>query len=191
MKDSNQLINQVLSNPSETQSTEPQLTIGDKDLVNWFFLRLETVYAAKFWSQFSDEKTVLLTKREWAGNITKYTREDLHTAIEFAKSERERGNEEYKWPDIAVILGSLKNRISPDGGNSGAYVMISDPKHPSYQDPKRIESDSYVSKRKQAGRSALDSMKGMFDDEGEKEIPKLSNEEVLNLIEQEKKDAGK
>ena len=164
MKDSNQLINQVLSNPSETQSTEPQLTIGDKDLVNWFFLRLETVYAAKFWSQFSDEKTVLLTKREWAGNITKYNREELHGAIEFAKTERENGNDEFNWPDIAKILGSLKHRISPDGKNSAAYLNFDDPKHPnnSGQADRLPPPRSYVSKRKMTGKNALEEMKGMF-----------------------------
>ena len=68
MKKINGLISQTLSNVSETQSTAPQLTTGDRDIVNCFFLRLENNYGTKFWAQFSDEKTVLLAKREWANN---------------------------------------------------------------------------------------------------------------------------
>jgi hypothetical protein len=122
MREINNVISQVLSNASETQSTEPQLTTGDKDLVNWFYLRLETTYGQKFWTQFSDEKTVSLSKREWAVNILKHSREDLHDAIEQVKSLREQGNEDYEWPEIPKILGLLNNRISPTGMNSGAYI---------------------------------------------------------------------
>ena len=161
MKDVTTLINQRQSNESETQSTEQQLTTGEKALVNWFFLRLETNYGQKFWTQFSDEKTVLLTKREWARNIIKYSRDDLHEAIEIAKREREQGNQDFEWPDIPKILGLLTNRISPDGTNSSAYLSLNDPRHPSFQQ-KRIESDDYRSKRQKAGESELSKMKAML-----------------------------
>ena len=86
----------------------------------------------------------------------------------------------------------LPDTISPDGGNSGAYIMISDPKHPNHQ-PKRLESDTYRSKRKKAGRSALDEMLGNLADVQDS-VPldgKMSDEEVNALIEQDKRNAGK
>jgi hypothetical protein len=84
----------------------------------------------------------------------------------------------------------LPETISPNGGNSDAYLMISDPKHPSYQ-AKQIESSQYKSRRKEVARSALDDMKGMFPDVDNTPAKKLTNAEVLELIEQEKRDANK
>ena len=144
----------MLSKDSETPSTAPQLTTGEREIVNWFFMRLQTNYGTKFWTQFSDEKTLLLTKREWAENILRYSKEELHHAIEFSKSERERGNDDFEWPDIAKILGSLKHRISPDGNNSSAYIDFKDPKHPSYEAP-RIESDESKSRLRAAKEKAM------------------------------------
>jgi len=166
----------VLNRKSETQYTEPQLTTGDKDLVNWFFLRLETSYGQKFWTQFSDEKTVLLTKREFAGRITKHSREDLHTAIELMKERRENGDKDFEWPDIPKILGLLSNRISPSGHNSSAYLSFDDPRHPSYEVYRpRLESDEIKSKRKEKAKSALSGLKGMF---------QMTTEEIVNRINQ-------
>ncbi len=168
MKPINELINQVQNRESETQSTGPQLTTGDKDLVNWFFMRLQTNYGSKFWTQFSDEKTVLLTKREWANQIISHTREELHTAIELSKEQRQNGNADFEWPDIAKILGLLKNRISPSGHNSTAYIDWDSPKHPR-NDPKsrgyikpEQKALGYRDKRKAAGRAALASMMEKF-----------------------------
>jgi len=128
-------------------------------------MRLENAYGSKFWTQFSDEKTVQLTKREWAGRIITRTREDLHEALELAKGERERGNKDFEWPDIPKILGLLNNRISPDGQNSAAYLTFDDPKHPQYKHyskAKRIENGSTVSKRKAKGNAALKNLKDLI-----------------------------
>ena len=130
-------------------------------MVNWFFLRLETNYGTKYWTQFSDEKTVQLTKREWARNILRYSREELHTAIEQAKQQRELGNPDFDWPDIAKILGLLKNQISPDGRNSTAYIDFKDPRHPDYQPP-RIENLTQRQRREKLAKDSLANLKAMF-----------------------------
>ena len=175
MKKINELISQTLNSESEAPSTGPQLTTGDRDLVNWFFMRLETNYGSKFWTQFSDEKTVLLTKREWAAQITQHSREELHIAIEGAKKQRTLGNDDFDWPDIAKILGLLVGGIAPRDkkgtGNSDAYLSIHDPRHSTNRDARteygeskhlRIDGPKYESNRKKAGKSALSAMKGMF-----------------------------
>ena len=144
---------------------EPELTTGDRSLVNYFFMRLENVYGAQFRTQFSDPNAVSLAKREWSGRIITRTREDLHEAIELVKVERERGNKEFEWPDIPKILGLLNNRISPDGKNAPAYLSFDDPKHPEhkqYSKTKQIEHASTVSKRKQSGNNELNKLKDMF-----------------------------
>jgi hypothetical protein len=82
----------------------------------------------------------------------------LHEAIEKAKEERERGNEEFNWPDIPKILGLLKNRISPDGHNSSAYLSFDDPEHPEhefYGKRKRIESDDYKTRKRKKGNETI------------------------------------
>jgi len=153
MKKINEVIHQI-NNSSDKPSTGPQLTTGDKDLVNWFFLRLETSYGRKFWTEFSDEKTVLLTKREWAGRILEYSRDDLHYAIEKMKVERENGNDDFKWPDIANILGLLNNRISPTGHNSAAYIE--------WKPEKLITDQTAIDKTEEAGKRELGAMKDLF-----------------------------
>ena len=128
-------------------------------------MRLENAYGSKFWSQFSDEKTVALTKREWAENIITHTPAELQYAVETAKSERVRGNKEFDWPDIPKILGLLNNRISPDGHNSSAYLSFTDKNHPEYKHyskAKRIENSTTVSQRMKKGNNELKNLKGLF-----------------------------
>jgi len=144
-----------------TQSTAQPLTTGDRDLVNYFFLRLETSYGRKFWTEFSDEKTVALTKREWANRISTYSKQDLNEAIELAKDERERGNEEFEWPDIAKILGLLKNRISPTGTNAGAYLEYGTEEHPAYERP-AIEDFGKKARTEKARDKTLNKLKDLL-----------------------------
>lgn len=163
-------INEIIQNPlgseSQTQHMGPQLTTGQISLINWFFLRLETNYGSKYWTQFSDKKTLELTKQEWAKNILAYTREELHTAIEKAKELRSQGYTEnrnaiFDWPDIARILGLLKNQISPDGKNSAAYIRFSSKDHPNYQAP-RLENLTQRQRREKAAADAISQMRSMF-----------------------------
>ena len=156
----------------ETPSTVQQLTTGDKDLVNWFFLRLQTSYLSKFQAQFADDKALFLAKKEWAKQILLYTREELHVAIEKAKEERKAGNKDFDWPDIPRILGLLESKISPNGHNSAAYLSFDDARHPrnlkrlpdgrinpEYVEPVLgIESDSHKEKHLRAGNTALKEM---------------------------------
>lgn len=94
----------------------------------------------------------------------------LHIGLERAKKERQKGNAEYDWPDIAKILGLCTKSNSPDGKNSAAYLMIDDPRHPKNDPnspeycpkPRGIESDTWKSKRRLAGESELSKLKSMF-----------------------------
>jgi hypothetical protein len=55
----------------------------------------------------------------------------------------------------------LPTTISPDGKNSAAYIGFNDESHPEYK-AKQLESDEAKGRRKQAGESALGSLKDLF-----------------------------
>ena len=56
----------------------------------------------------------------------------------------------------------LPKTISPDGVNSSAYLSFDDPKHPSYEPPKQLESDSYKERKRKAGNNALSNLKDLL-----------------------------
>ena len=89
------------------------------------------------------DKTKLLTVEEWKTGVERVEQDIVkNTSI---------GEKNYP-PSYAEFIGLCKPTISPDGTNSGAYIQ--------YKPENRIESDEYVSKRKKAGRMALDEMLG-------------------------------
>jgi hypothetical protein len=67
------------------------------------------------------------------------------------------------WPPNAVEFRQLclPSTISPDGGNSSAYLTFDDPKHPEHKfyNKKQIEDKTVISKRKQTGMNALKNLK--------------------------------
>ncbi len=68
------------------------------------------------------------------------------------------------WPPNAVEFRQLcmPSTVSPDGGNSSAYLSFNDKNHPEheiYGGTKRLESDSYKVKKRKAGNEALKAMK--------------------------------
>ncbi len=91
------------------------------------------------------DKTKLLTTEEWKRGVARVEQDIIKSTA--------KGEKNYP-PSYAEFAGLCKHKISPDGTNSAAYIQ--------YQPEKRIESDEHVSKRKKAGRSALDEMKGLF-----------------------------
>ena len=156
----------------QAQATGPQWDSVQVELVNWFFLRLQTNWLGKYDLQFSGKNTLLLAKREWTKQITQYTREQLHTAIEGAKKLRLNGavdnknNLIFDYPDIAKILALLNKSTSPvNGRNSAAYIGWDDPMHPR-NDPTSAEyvkpSSKLIGHDGGTGKAELDKMKGLF-----------------------------
>ena len=178
--DSRQLT--ALKQPQNQETIEERQKF--EKVMDRLWLRLSEIYGSALVSQYGET-----IPEAWELLLKEVTPDQIASGL------GKLATRESAFPPNAAEFRQLclPATISPNGGNSDAYLMISDPKHPSYQDPKRIESDSYVSKRRQAGRSALDGMKDLLADVQDS-VPlngKMSDEEVKALIEQERKDAEK
>ena len=101
--------NQIREGELLPQPTEPQLpnfSEEERELTAWFFLRLQTIWGAKY--SYPDERTLQLTKREWCKTICQYSKEDLHRAFEEAKRQKILGHPSFLWPEIPTILGLIR-----------------------------------------------------------------------------------
>lgn len=75
-----------------------------------FFNRLRLIYGHRFTLQWSDEKTLRLARREWAGEVDALSWEQLEMALGRAKEKLIEGDEDFYWPDVGRILGLAKTR---------------------------------------------------------------------------------
>ena len=134
----------------QVRCTDPAQRIFDeseRELVAWFFFRLEQIYNTKFRSQFSDELTVQAAKREWAGQICQHPRQRLTAKLEILKTQM-AGNPKLEWPNIALILAIPVGK-SPDGTNAAAYL--------DYRPLALARKPN-----RESGRKALAGLKGLF-----------------------------
>ena len=149
MKRAAQILDEILPANSSTRQvvTTIQNTSGDScetqpkggvDMVDWFFLRLSTIYGAKFRSQFTCNAEIQLAKLEWRRQIEAHTKNRLHRKLEIAKSNMSL--RDYQWPNIAVILKTPLD--SPDGSNALAYQVtnaLPSPPRDKVRDAERIK----------------------------------------------------
>ena len=138
--------------------TTPELqTFSDheKDAVGYFFLRLTNAYGAtKMQSQWPDD-ALKLAKREFGKRIGKYSREQIHEAMELAHKEREIGNQRFDWPNIDAILGLISNESAISGSwGAGAHKIWK---------PEQLLDQGTKEDRHKAAVKALDEMKGLFE----------------------------
>lgn len=75
----------------------------------FFFSRLQLIYGARFATQWPDERTVQLARREWAGQIDQLSWPELETALERAKHRLVDGDGDFYWPDVGRILGLARD----------------------------------------------------------------------------------
>lgn len=95
---------------SPTRSThsttgEDRFTPEQKRKAVFFFGRLQLIYGSRFVSQWPDERTVQLARREWAGQIDALSWPQLGKALERAKGRLIDGDSDFYWPDVGRILG--------------------------------------------------------------------------------------
>ena len=97
---------------------------------------------------FPDEMLVA-AKRMYASQIGVYTKIEINKGIEHVKREREKGNQDFEWPNLDRIIGSIKeaNRVRA--------------LHRPYETPAALLGhDKAVAK--EAGEIALAKMRAMF-----------------------------
>lgn len=73
-----------------------------------FFSRLQLIYGNRFSIQWSDEKTLMLARREWAKEIDELSWPQIEKALERAKARLISGDGDFYWPDVGRILGLAK-----------------------------------------------------------------------------------
>ena len=78
---------------------------GDEERakVNYFFGLLRAMYGkARFESAWGTEEELRVAKRFWAGDIAKYSKQELERKVEFAKGMLH--HKDWRFPDVAVVL---------------------------------------------------------------------------------------
>lgn len=85
---------------------QPIFSEAERDATAYFFLRLKNIYGGKYLAAYPDEESVRLAKREWAKQIGQYSREDIDRMFDMVKQQQAKGDEEYQWPNIGLILGA-------------------------------------------------------------------------------------
>ena len=143
--------------PRLQTTTKPQ-TFSDteKDSVGYFFLRLANIYGAtKMQTQWPDDESLKLAKREYGKSIGQYSREDLNEAFELTKRERQIGNDRFDWPNIDAIIGLISNEgVMTGSWGTGAHRLWK---------PENLIGQGTEKGKKKAANKALGEMKGMFD----------------------------
>ena len=113
---------------------------------------MQEAYGHQWNSQFGEEPT-----ETWERLLTGITPEQIKNGLEKLTKRVDT------WPPNAQEFRQLclPETISPDGKNTSAYLEFSDEKHPEHKQfgRKQIESDSMISKKKQAGNNHLKNLK--------------------------------
>lgn len=158
---------QLSTESFSTQNEQSTFSEHERLATGYLFMRLRAIYGNTFKIHFTSKNSVRQTKREWAKDIGKYTRDQIDSGLDYVKEQLKNGNQDYKWPDVGQVIGS----IGCKAGNthmSVAYIDIHDPKHPT-NDPSSVEfkgitfyDEESKEKRRNAGELALDEIKGMW-----------------------------
>lgn len=75
-----------------------------------FFSRLKLIYGKRFLVQWPDAETLRKARREWAGQVSRYSWAELERALEITKQALVDGDPDFYWPDIGRILGVARAR---------------------------------------------------------------------------------
>ena len=133
--------------PSSEAPGFGDLSREEKDLVDWFFIRLVNIYGTRFRTQFASEAQIVAAKVEWGDMICQHGREKLNTKLLHVKQSGHL-DPDLKWPNIGYILG-LTAGPSPTGMNTDAYL----PHQPQLPDQSALE------RAKENGVSELSKMR--------------------------------
>ena len=123
--------------------------------MGYFFLRLGNVYgAAKMQSQWPDDQSLQMAKREHGKAIAKYSRNEIHEVFNALHKERQLGNEKFDWPNIDAIIGLISREREMTGSwGTGAHRLWR---------PEKLINQGTKENRDRAARKALAEMKEMF-----------------------------
>ena len=105
-----QTVEQITRQVSTTTPRQQIFSANDKDAIAYFFMRLQNVYGtAKMQTQWPDEQSLKLARREFGTEIAKFGRDQIDEAFQLVHKERRSANPRFEWPSIDAILGLLTN----------------------------------------------------------------------------------
>lgn len=97
-----------------THKTPPTFEPEAVELTLYFFARLRSIYgSAKFKKEWPTEADEKVAKREWARNIAKHTKEEINQAFDHCKRMIEKGEKDFMWPNVGMILSGCKKTLCP------------------------------------------------------------------------------
>lgn len=140
----------------------------EMELINYIFHKILMTWGEpKFWQQFSDEKTLKLTKRDWARDLMtalKIKRWGQESESEYAQRAKERidlvftdirtlvdqyDNKSWEWPNL--------KKVSSYMANYRAHAC-----HRPFEPERALPDLTAREKNKTAGNAHLKGLKGMF-----------------------------
>ena len=139
-----------------TTTKKPQIFSSDeKDAIAYFFMRLFNVYgASKMQTQWPDEESLSLARREFGRQIAKFSRDKINDTFDLVHKERRSGNTRFEWPDIDAIIGLLTNE-SVFTGSAGMLA------HKIYK-PENLLEYGTKAERREKGKAACADILAMF-----------------------------
>ena len=103
--------------------------------------------------QWPDDESMKLAKREYAAEIVRFSREQIHNGFERLKAAREQGD--YQFINVDAAIGFIKNEHEITGSwGTGAHKIF---------EPEKLLGHGTEAGRKKAGEKALAEMRGMFE----------------------------
>ena len=138
---------------SSRQSSE-QPTSREEQVINLLWVRLAEIYGQGFVTQYGE-----MPSRSWKDLLRGISPDQIKSGLEKLTKR------ESSFPPNAIEFRQLciPPTISPNGGNSDAYLSIDDPRHSCYR-PKRTAIEDLGKKEKQAraAKETLNNLKGLF-----------------------------
>ena len=103
-------------------------------------MRLQNIYGtAKMQTQWPDEQSLTLARREFGREIAKFGRDQIDEAFQLVHKERRSANPRFEWPSIDAILGLLTNEgVFTGSAGMGAHKIYA-PELPSSTKTERKE----------------------------------------------------
>lgn len=116
MKSINNLLSGTTQSDKPTSQTPSQTTSGrqisdftdhERDVTGYLFVRFRAMYPSKFYLIWPTEKELNLTKREFARDLGRYTRQQIDEAMAHIKNRMQEGDRGFAEPNVLKALQVL------------------------------------------------------------------------------------
>ena len=142
-------VQQLKTGSTSTPNSDSPRSDKERQATNYLFGLLAVVFGTKKMNVTFPDEMLVAAKRMYAPQIVRYTRDEIDKGIEYVKQERSKGNQDFEWPNIDRIIGTIREAS-----------RLRELHKPYVPEKALLGHDKEVAKK--AGRQALDTMKEMF-----------------------------